>query len=73
MSRDCAWKSCMVAIVPLSLVLKYHGDTVIVWEQVKRALSTVSILWHLIGSLFFYKNYFLHVWNLTGLAWEIWV
>lgn len=46
MSRDCAWKSCMVAIVPLSLVLKYHGDTVIVWEQVKRALSTVSILWH---------------------------
>lgn len=22
----------------------YHGDTVIVWEQVKTALSTVSIL-----------------------------
>lgn len=28
----------------LSVKIFYHGDTVIVWEQVKTALSTVSIL-----------------------------
>lgn len=30
--------------ITFSVKIFYHGDTVIVWEQVKTALSTVSIL-----------------------------
>lgn len=31
-------------IFGIGVKIFYHGDTVIVWEQVKTALSTVSIL-----------------------------